>query len=56
MTKKYNSPMLQIVSIKSNDILTNSPVPMSVQGNYDSNTITIAAPGQRGLDDWDAGY
>lgn len=52
--KTYNSPMLQVVSIKNNDILTNSP--MSMRGNYDSNTVTIAAPGQRGLDDWDAGY
>ena len=48
--------MLQVVSIKNNDILTNS-TPMSVQGNYDSGTISIAAPGQRGLfDPYDAGY
>lgn len=53
--KTYNSPMLQVVSIKSNDILTNSQ--MSVQGNYDSNTITIAAPGQRNVfDSWYEGY
>ena len=54
MTKTYNSPMLQIVSIKKSDIIATST--MSVQGTYDRGTITIAAPGQRGLDDWDAGY
>ena len=53
--KKYENPMLQVISIKSNDILTNSPVQMSVQGNYDSN-VTIAAPGMRGLDDYYEGY
>ena len=26
MTKKYNSPMLQVVSIKKNDIITGSEV------------------------------
>ena len=26
MTKKYVNPMLQVVSIKQNDILTNSPM------------------------------
>ena len=52
--KKYENPMLQVVSIKNNDILTNSP--MSMRGNYDSNTVTIAAPGQRGLDDYYEGY
>ncbi len=54
MTKKYNSPMLQVVSIKSNDILTNSQ--MGMLGDYNGSTITIAAPGQRGLDDWYEGY
>lgn len=54
--KKYENPMLQVVSIKNNDILTNSPVPMSVKGDYDSGSVIMAAPGQRGLDDWDAGY
>ena len=49
----YNSPMLQVVSIKSNDIVTASPT--SVVNEYDSNWKTLA-PGQRGLDDWDAGY
>ena len=50
MTKKYNSPMLQVVSIKNNDILTNSP--MNVLGDYNSSTITIAAPGIRDVDTW----
>ena len=33
MTKKYNSPMLQIVSIKHNDIVTTSET-MGKNGNY----------------------
>ena len=53
MTKKYENPMLQIVSIKNSDVIATST--MGMLGNYDSN-VTIAAPGQRGLDDWDAGY
>ena len=53
--KTYNSPMLQVVSIKKNDIVTASEN-MTVQGNYDSGTITIAAPGMRGLDDYYEGY
>ena len=57
MTKTYKTPMLQIVSIKSNDILTTST--MNMLGNYGAG-VTIAAPGQRGLfdpdDSWDAGY
>ena len=51
--KTYNSPMLQVVSIKKSDVIETST--MRMLGNYDSN-VTIAAPGQRGLDDWDAGY
>ena len=51
MTKKYENPMLQVVSIKKNDIITDS---LPVDPNA-SNTID-RAPGQRGLDDWDAGY
>ena len=53
--KKYENPMLQIVSIKNNDILTNSP--MEMLGDYNSSNVTIAAPGQRGLfDPYEAGY
>ena len=52
--KTYNSPMLQVVSIKNSDVIATST--MSMLGDYNSSTVTIAAPGQRGLDDWDAGY
>ena len=52
MTKKYNSPMLQVISIKKNNIVTASQ--FSVTDNlYEG---VVKAPGQRGLDDWDAGY
>lgn len=54
MTKKYVNPMLQVVSIKNSDVIATST--MGMLGNYDSNTVTIAAPGQRGLDSYDAGY
>ena len=52
MTKKYNSPMLQVVSISKNDIVTASNPKLG--GDYSGQSIL--APGQRGLDDWDAGY
>ena len=55
MTKNYNSPMLQIVSINSKDIIATSGEKMGMLGNYDSGTVTIAAP-DRFHDDWDAGY
>ena len=56
MTKNYNSPMLQIFSIKNSDIITNSP--MGVNGNYGTGAgITLGAPGLRDVyNDWDAGY
>ena len=58
MTKKYENPMLQIVSIKMNDIVTSSPtVPVDPTNSYDPNAGGIYAPGQRGLfDSYDAGY
>ena len=51
MTKKYNTPMLQVVSIKQNDILTSSPVLSSTE--YSGGTILGA---DRFRDDYDAGY
>ena len=48
--KKYNSPMLQVVGIVKNDIITES---MEV---YGTTTNTQLSPGQRGLDDWYEGY
>ncbi len=49
--KKYENPMLQIVSIKQNDIVTASPILSSTE--YSGGTIL--AP-DRVRDDWDAGY
>ena len=53
MSKKYNSPMLQIVSIKKSDIVTAS---LPQDSSETLGTNEILAPGQRGFDDWDAGY
>ena len=54
--KTYNSPMLNVVSIKRSDIIaTSGEETMNYRGDFGSG-ITIAAPGMRGLDDWDAGY
>ena len=52
--KKYNSPMLQVVSIKKSDIVTASES-MTVFGDSDSGTITIGAAGRR-FDQWNEGY
>ena len=54
MTKKYENPMLQIVSINKNNIIATSG-PFGSNGTYGEG-VNLAAPGQRGLDDWDAGY
>lgn len=57
MTKKYNSPMLQIVSINSKDIIATSNETMGISGSaFTGGSAGVLAPGQRGLDDWDAGY
>ena len=52
MAKKYENPMLLIVSIKNNDIVTGSTPKLG--GDYSGQSIL--APGQRGLDDWYEGY
>ena len=50
--KTYINPMLLVISIKKNDILTQSVrLSTTTQNNGDA-----LAPGQRGFDDWDAGY
>lgn len=54
MTKKYENPMLQIVSIKNNDIVATSGPGINTSSVVEVGNI--GAPGQRGLDDWDAGY
>ena len=54
--KKYENPMLQVVSINKHDIIVTSP---KLAGNYDPNSgFEISAPGQRGLfdNDWYEGY
>ena len=48
MTKKYNSPMLQVVSIKKSDIVTASPTTLSVGGEGSANDAE--APGMRMFD------
>ena len=53
MTKKYNSPMLQIVGISKSDIIVTSPG--STNDEYHALWETLA-PGQRGLDDYYEGY
>ncbi len=56
MTKKYNSPMLQIVSISKKDIITTSDPNVILGGTYTGSGNNFCAPGQRGLDDWYEGY
>ena len=52
--KKYENPMLQVVGIKNNDIITDS---LGMRGDKTVDSASgILAPGQRGMDDWDAGY
>ena len=51
--KKYANPMLQIVCIKNNDIVTSSPIVELSSGSQDNN---VALDGGRRFDDWDAGY
>ena len=50
--KKFENPMLLIVGINKNDIIATS---MNTNNVYNSSWETLA-PGQRGLNDWDAGY
>lgn len=53
--KKYENPMLQVVSIKHNDIITDSQT-MTVFGNVD-NGVIIAAPGrERDFNSWYEGF
>lgn len=51
--KKYENPMLQIVSINCKDIIATSG-PFESNGFYGLG-VNIAAP-DRVRDDWDAGY
>lgn len=53
MTKTYNTPMLQIISINKTDIIaTSTDAPISgTQANE-----SALSPCLRGFDSWDAGY
>ena len=48
--KKYENPMLQVVSISKNDIIVTSP---NLTGTYDGGAVL---DGGRRFDDFDAGY
>lgn len=48
--KKFENPMLQVVSIVNNDIITES------LGVHGTTTNTQLAPGQRGIDEWYEGF
>ena len=51
--KTYNSPMLQVVGINRNDIITGSD-PKFSQNAWESGNAILGA--DRIRDDWDAGY
>ena len=53
--KTYYSPMLQVVSIKNNDIVTES-LPYDTNAEYGLNTGEILAPGRRNVFDYYEGY
>ena len=53
--KKYENPMLQVVSIKKSDIIATSTESVGM-GSGTKATNLADAPGMRGFDDWDAGY
>ena len=52
MKKTYENPMLQIVSVKNNDIVCTSPGQLN---NTNPGWATLA-PGERGLNDYYEGY
>ena len=54
MTKNYNSPMLQVVSIKHNDIITDSTTVGFGSGTKSGSEA--CAPGARAFDEWYEGY
>lgn len=57
MTKIYNSPMLQVVSIKKNDIIVTSDpnaLNLNLSAEPSTNSGIVGAPGLR--DVWDEVY
>lgn len=54
MKKIFAQPEMTVVIMNNRDIVTES---MGMLGDYNSSTITIAAPGQRNVfDEWYEGY
>ena len=54
--KKYENPMLQVVSVKKCDIVCTSPTAaFNPNANVESE-VNIGAPGMRGLNDYYEGY
>ena len=55
MKKYFEQPALEVVRVNKYDIVTASKFNI-----YDNQSIgtpgAVLAPGQRGFDDWDAGY
>ena len=54
--KKYENPMLQVVSIKKNDIIATSGEETATVGDNVTRESGILAPGQRGINSWYEGY
>ena len=54
--KIYNSPMLQVVSINTKDIIATSGGQKFTLKNEDLGSGTVLAPGQRSFDEWYEGY
>ena len=57
MTKKYNSPMLQVVSIKRSDIIaTSGEETMGITSNPFTGTSGDVLSAGRRFDNWYEGY
>jgi hypothetical protein len=55
MTKKYNSPMLQVVSIKKSDVIATSTTTLGIGAS--GSAINAEAAGRfRDFDEWYEGY
>ena len=55
MKKNYNEPQLNVLHI-GKEICTQDIIVVSNQMYGSGVNERVYAPGQRGLDDWDAGY
>ncbi len=51
--KKYENPMLQIVSIKNDIVTASGEETIGIGANYSGGAVL---DGGRRMDDWDAGY